>query len=71
MSIQYLLVNFTGDRTVLANGLSVGVTNHTLMLPSDEYTITLSGSGYSPASQDAVLTGTSIIKPLILSFTPE
>ena len=69
MSIQYLLVTFAEDRTVLADGLSVGVTNHTIMLPANEYTISLSGSGFKPASQEAVLNRTSVMKPLVISFS--
>jgi len=70
MSIQFLLVNYSEDRTVLADGQSVGVTNHTIMLPSDEYTISLSGSkDYSPDSQDVVLIGTSVMKPRVVLFS--
>ena len=48
MSVEYLLVVYKGDRDVLANGDRVGVTNHTILLPTDEYIITLSGDGYAP-----------------------
>ncbi len=70
MSIQFLLVNYSEDRTVLADGQSVGVTNHTIMLPSDEYTISLAGAkDYSPDSQDVALTGTSVMKPRVVLFS--
>ena len=54
MSVEYLLVVYNGDRDVLADGDRVGVTNHTILLASDEYIITLSGDGYAPPSADVV-----------------
>jgi hypothetical protein len=70
MAIQYLLVTYPDQRGVLADGAGVGVTNHMLMLPSDEYTITLDGDGYQPPSQDVVLAGTSVVNPMVISFMP-
>ena len=71
MSIEYLLVVFDGDnpRSVLADGKMVGVTNHTLMLPADEYEITLDGVGYTPTSQDVVLSGTTLVNAEVVTFT--
>ena len=70
MAIQVLLVTFADARPVLADGAGVGFTNHILMLPGDEYEITLGGSGYSPASQNIALAGTSMIKPMVIGFSP-
>ena len=70
MAIEYLLVTYPEQRAVLADGAGVGFTNHTLMLPTDEYLITLGGGGYRPASQDIALSGTSLVKPLVIAFTP-
>ena len=70
MAIEYLLVTYPESRAVLADGNGVGFTNHTLMLPTDEYLITLDGSGYQPPSQDIALSGTSLVKPMVISFTP-
>lgn len=70
MSIQYLLVTYPDQRAVLADGAGVGFTNHTLMLPADEYVVTLAGDGYEPPIQDVVLAGTSLVKPLVISFVP-
>jgi hypothetical protein len=70
MPIQYLLVNFPDQRAVLADGNGVGFTNHMLMLPADEYAITLDGTGYQPPSRDVVLAGTSIVKPMVVTFSP-
>jgi len=70
MAIQYLLVTYPKQRAVLADDNGVGFTNHTFMLPADEYLITLDGSGYEPPSQDIVLSGTSLVKPMVISFTP-
>jgi hypothetical protein len=70
MAIQYLLVTYPEQRAVSADGAGVGVTNHVLMLPSDEYVITLDGSGYEPPSRDIVLAGTSLVRPMVIPFTP-
>lgn len=70
MAIEFLLVTFPEERAVLADDKRVGFTNHTLMLPTGEYVITLEGSGYRPASRDIALTGTSIPKPMVIAFTP-
>jgi hypothetical protein len=69
MAIEYLLVTFPEQRAVLADGNGVGFTNHTLMLPTDEYLITLEGTGYQPRDQDIALSGTSLVKPMVISFT--
>jgi hypothetical protein len=69
VSVEYLLVSYKEDRDVLADGDRVGVTNHTILLPANEYVITLSGDGYEPPSQDVVLAGTSIMRPKVISFT--
>jgi PEGA domain len=70
MSIEYLLVTYTEDRAVLADGVRVGFTNRMFLLPADEYSITLSGDGYTPASQEIVLSATSAVKPMVVLFTP-
>ncbi len=72
MAIGYLLVTFPEQRAVLAGGNSVGFTDHTFMLPllpTDKYMITLEGTGYQPPSMDIVLSGTSVTKPLVITFT--
>jgi hypothetical protein len=68
MAIEYLLVTFPEQRAVLADDAGVGFTNHTLMLPGDEYTITLEGGGCRPAAQVIALAGTSIVKPMVVAF---
>src|SRR5215475_354258 len=70
MAIEYLLVTFPEQRAVLADGNGVGFTNHTFMLPTDEYLISLAGTGYQPPNQDIALSGTSLVKPMVISFTP-
>jgi hypothetical protein len=69
MSVEYLLVTYKDDRDVLADGDRVGVTNHTILLPADEYVISLSGDGYAPPSQDVVVAGTSIMRPVVVAFS--
>lgn len=68
MSIEFLLVVFPEERAVLADDDKVGFTNHTLMLPANEYTITLEGGKTAPVSQDIVLAGTSVVRPKIITF---
>lgn len=71
MSLEFLLVHFRDDeeqRPVLADGESVGFTNHILMLPTGEYKISLSGGGYRPASRHIILAGTSVVKPKVIIF---
>src|SRR5215813_6376546 len=68
MAIEYLLVTFPEQRAVLVDGNGVGFTNHTFMLPTDEYMITLAGTGYEPACQDVALSGTSLVKPMVIAF---
>ena len=68
MSIEFLLVTFSDKRVVMADGDPVGITNHVLMMPADEYIITLQGAGYAPPNQDVVLAGTSIMRPKVIAF---
>jgi hypothetical protein len=70
MSVEYLLVTFPEDRDVLADGDRVGVTNHTILISANEYVISLSGAEYAPTSQDVVVAGTSIMRPMVVAFTP-
>jgi hypothetical protein len=70
MAIEFLLVTYPEQRAVLADGEKVGFTNLTFMLPTDEYLITLEGTGYTPPSQDVPLAGTSLVKPMVVSFSP-
>ena len=74
MSVEYLLVSYSKDgspedRTVLADGDSVGVTNHILMLPANDYDISMEGSGYAPKMQSITLAGTSLMRPMVITFT--
>ena len=74
MSVEFLLVSYSKDgskedRTVLADGNSVGVTNHILMLPAGAYEISLEGDGYVPKTQNVTLNGTSLMRPKVLTFT--
>ncbi len=68
MSVEYLLVIFKEDRDVLADGDRIGITNHTILIPADEYEITLSGANFTPASQDVIIAGTSIMRPKTVTF---
>ena len=67
--LEFLLVVFKEDRRVLANGDPVGVTNHTLLIPPNDYKITLEGTGFTPAEQEVEVSGTSIMRPKVVVFT--
>jgi len=66
--IEFLLVHFKEDRGVLADGNRVGVTNHTILIPPNDYKITLEGGGFSPPEQDVEVFDTSIMRPKIVVF---
>lgn len=68
MSMEFLLVTFKESRTVLADGDPVGVTNHVLLIPANEYDITLSGADYAPPTQTITIMGTSIMHPAVVHF---
>jgi hypothetical protein len=70
MSVEFLLVVFAEERAVLADGKKVGFTNHTLMLPTNEYDIALDGGGYTPTSMDIDLVGTTVVQPKVVTFAP-
>ncbi|WP_141288289.1 hypothetical protein [Ideonella azotifigens] len=69
MSIEYMLVICPDQCPVRADGNGVGFTNHTLLLPSDEYTVTVDTQGCVPESVDVVLSGTSLMRPCVVIFT--
>jgi hypothetical protein len=70
MSEEFLYVDFAETRRVLANGRDVGETNTTLMLQSNQYIVKLSGTGFDPASQKIVLSGTTEDDPYTVKFKP-
>jgi len=69
--MEYIRVHFDlrDIRDVLANGNVVGQTETELTLPPNFYRITLSGTGYSPASWSGVVSGTTPSQPLPIRFT--
>jgi hypothetical protein len=72
---QFLIVKFGDgsdpslDRTVLANGNPVGITNHMFLMSAGVYSISLSGSGYSPPQQTVTLANTTAHRPAVVVFT--
>jgi hypothetical protein len=69
MGVEFLRVEFPGDRNVLADGNRVGPTNHTLALRGpQEYIISLDGPPTNPPSRDVVLAGTSKDNPKVVRF---
>ncbi len=68
VSLEFLLVVYPQERAVLADGDRVGFTNHTLILPPNEYEIALDGGQTTPPSQTVVLSGTSVVRPKVVRF---
>jgi PEGA domain-containing protein len=68
MQSEYMLVTFKDNRMVKANDKPVGVTNHLMVLPPGDYQVTLDGDGFTPASQDIELIGTSHVRPMVVIF---
>jgi hypothetical protein len=68
MALEFLLVKFPTQRTVLADDNGVGFTNHLMLLAPDSYRIALDGCGFEPAFQDIDLSGTSAVRPMVLVF---
>jgi hypothetical protein len=69
MTLEYLLVQFREDRLVKANDAAVGVTNHMILLPPNDYEITLDGAGFNPPKRVVELYGTSVVRPMVIAFT--
>lgn len=70
MPDQYIHVSFPESRTVLSGGNPVGLTNQDLAINAGTHTFTLSGpQDYSPAAQQLVVAGTSVVTPLFIVFT--
>jgi hypothetical protein len=68
--MEYIKVTFDPRdiRDVLANGNRVGATEKVLMVPTNFYTITLSGAGYAPPSWKGLVDGTLPTAPLVIAF---
>jgi hypothetical protein len=69
MQFEFLLVTFKDNRTVKADDIPVGVTNHMMIMPPGDYVITLDGDGFNPPTQDIELVGTSHVRPMVVAFT--
>jgi hypothetical protein len=67
-AMEYLFVEFPEVRDVIANGKAVGPTNSTIFLGPNQYKIRLSGTGYTPAVQTVVLSGTTVATPVRIAF---
>jgi hypothetical protein len=68
-SNQFVVINFSEDRTVFAGGNPVGQTNCLLTINSGTHTFTLGDPpDYSPPSQTRKVSNTSVVSPLTLLF---
>jgi len=68
--MEFIKVTFDPKdiRDVLANGSTIGQTETVLTLPTNFYTVTLSGAGYSPPSWKGLVDGTLPDQPLVIAF---
>jgi len=68
--MEFIKVTFDPKdiRDVDANGSTIGETETVLMLPTNFYTVTLSGAGYSPSSWQGLVDGTLPDQPLVIAF---
>jgi hypothetical protein len=71
--MEYIKVTFDPRdiRDVLANGNRIGATEKVLMVPTNFYTITLSGEGYTPPSWKGLVDGTLPTAPLVIVFATD
>jgi hypothetical protein len=68
--MEFIQVKFDPSdiRDVVANGNVIGKTEAVLMLPTDFYEITLSGSGYAPPEWKGLISGTLATQPMNIRF---
>jgi hypothetical protein len=55
---------------VIASGNVIGQTETELAVQPNYYVISLSGSGYAPPYWYGVVSGTTVVHPLTIPFTP-
>jgi hypothetical protein len=69
--MEFIRVRFDLNdvRDVIANGNVIGQTEAELIVETDYYVISLSGSGYTPSHRYVLVTGTVPGNPLIVQFT--
>jgi hypothetical protein len=69
--MEYIRVTFDPNdvRDVIASGNVVGQTEAELIVETDYYVVSLSGSGYTPSHRYVLVTGTVPGNPLIIPFT--
>ncbi len=69
--MEYICVTFDPNdiRDVIASGNVVGQTEAELIVDTDYYVVSLSGSGYTPSHQYVLVTGTLPGNPRNIQFT--
>jgi hypothetical protein len=70
--MEYIRVTFDPNdiRDVIASGNVIGQTETELAVQPNYYVISLSGSGYAPPYWYGVVSGTTVVHPLTIPFTP-
>jgi hypothetical protein len=68
--MEHFIVKFDPEdiRDVLLDGMRYGQTETALMADTDDYIVTLSGTGYTPTSQDVLINGTTTENPCVIQF---
>jgi hypothetical protein len=69
--MEYVVVHFIERRQVLVNDVPLGSTEDTLEVDEGHHSFTLDGDqDFTPASIETAVTDTSVLDPLVLTFTP-
>jgi hypothetical protein len=67
--MEFVLVEYAGERDVLVDGVVAGVTNHMIALAPGTYTFSLDGvQDFTPLEHTVLVEGTSHLDPKSVSF---
>jgi len=70
--MEFLLVQYPGERKVLLQNDVIGWTNEVIEIESGVYTISLDGDkDFTPANCKVNVRNTSVLDPQTIIFTPE
>lgn len=68
--MEYVIVEFPENRSVLIDGAQSGATNQTLMVEEGHHEFAIEGNpDFEPASQETLVQNTDAANPLIVVFS--
>lgn len=68
--MEYVKVTYPTKRSVNVDGVPTGDTDEILRMEAGTHTFDLGSSAdYDPASQEIDVTGTTILRPMVVDFT--